>query len=297
MIRRRARGGPSGDVPDRFAEPALKLHGEEGPAPLPPPPAARLAPELLATPRPGEVHVLGPVEVPGLAPRRLRVYLPRAWTPGERRALLLTFDGQNLFDDEPSHAGGWHLHQAVEKLGARGWPAPIVAGIDHGGEERIAELSPFPIGRREGKLDLLLDWVVEGLLPVLASSYRLAPSPAGTVVGGSSMGGLAALYAHFRHPEAFGGALALSPSLWVAEGALFTELAARATPAVSRIYLDCGAREGRGTAQPLVAELADQLARRGYGPDRLLWRCDPRGAHNEASWRRRLPRALRFLFR
>jgi hypothetical protein len=45
----------------------------------------------------------------------------------------------------------------------------------------------------------------------------------------------------------------------------------------------------------MVARMAEQLHRRGYGDDRLLVRQDARGAHSEASWRRRLPTALRFL--
>ena len=31
--------------------------------------------------------------------------------------------------------------------------------------------------------------------------------------------------------------------------------------------------------------------------DRLMWRADPRGTHSEAAWRRRLPAALRFMYR
>ena len=264
---------------------------------LEPPALAALDPGALASLRPGEVHVLGPYAVPDLKPRRVRLYLPRDTTPEEPRHLLLMFDGQNLFDDAPSYAGGWRLNAAVEKLAKARRSAPIVAGIDHGGPARIGELSPFPVRGEPGRLDLLLDWTVGTLLPALAAAYSLHPSLAGTIVGGSSMGGLAALYAHFRHPEAFGGALAMSPALWVSGGALFDDLAARPNPPVSRIYLDCGAREGRGTARPLAAALADQLAGRGYGPDRLLWRCDSRGTHSETSWRRRLPQALRFFYR
>jgi predicted alpha/beta superfamily hydrolase len=172
-----------------------------------------------------------------------------------------------------------------------------VVGIDHGGKERITELSPYPREGKPGKLDLLLDWLTRTLLPALGTALPLHPPPRGVVVGGSSMGGLAALYAHFRHPEVFGGALAMSPSLFLGDRAIFDDLAERPTPPVSRIYLDAGAREGRGILLPLTAALSAHLTRRGYGPDRLLWRPDPRGAHNETSWRRRLPKALRFLYR
>jgi hypothetical protein len=65
---------------------------------------------------------------------------------------------------------------------------------------------------------------------------------------------------------------------------------------VSRIYLDGGAREDKGRLIPLVKGIVQHLAERGYDSDRLMWRADSKGAHSEASWRRRLPRALRFLY-
>jgi hypothetical protein len=73
-------------------------------------------------------------------------------------------------------------------------------------------------------------------------------------------------------------------------------VAAQPAPEVSRIYLDCGVREGRGTAPPQVAAMAAHLASRGYDDDHLRFRADPRGAHSEATWRRRLPRELRFFY-
>jgi hypothetical protein len=48
---------------------------------------------------------------------------------------------------------------------------------------------------------------------------------------------------------------------------------------------------------PVVAAMAAHLAGRDYDDDRLMFRPDAKGAHNEASWRRRLPKALRFLYR
>jgi hypothetical protein len=60
--------------------------------------------------------------------------------------------------------------------------------------------------------------------------------------------------------------------------------------------VDAGARE-RGRMLADATTLAALLARSGLGADRLLWRPDARGVHHERSWRRRLPKALRFLFR
>jgi predicted alpha/beta superfamily hydrolase len=246
---------------------------------------------------PGQIHLLGPLAVPGHTPRLVRVYLPAAFTPEVPRFTLYMFDGQNVFDDAPSFSGGWHLHGAVERMAHRGRQAPVVVAIDHGGSARIDELSPFTMESSAGLLDGLLDWMTESLIPRLAAELPLVGGPVGAVVGGSSMGGLAALHAHFSKPESFGGALVMSPSFWVNGGAIQEWVSRQPTPPVSRIYLDCGVREGRGTVLPTVATMAAHLATRGYDPDHLMFLPDPRGAHSEASWRRRLPRALRFFYR
>lgn len=267
-------------------------------APPGPLPVRQGLPGALARLRAGEVHVLGPFLVPGLLPRHVRVYLPREYTrerPGGTPTLYM-FDGQNMFDDAPSYVGGWHIDAAVEKLARSRRPAPVVVGIDHGGESRLQELSAFAIDGTPGLAHRLLDWMTGDLMPTLTAELGLHPGPRGTLIGGSSLGGLAALWSHFHYPQAFGGAMAMSPALWVAGQAIFADIAALPDPVASRIYLDMGMREAQGRMLPIAAALAAYLAGRGWGPDRLLWRPDARGAHNEASWRRRLPKALRFLY-
>ena len=254
-------------------------------------------PGSLARMRAGEINILGPFEVPGLSPRCIRIYLPRDYTPERTSLALYMFDGQNVFDDAPSFSGGWHLHGAIERLARAGRPTPVAVGIDHGGERRNRELSPFELGDEAGEADLLLAWVTGSLMPALTAELNLLPGPLGAIIGGSSMGGLCALWSHFHYPHAFGGALVMSPSFWVANQAIFADVGKQPTPAPSRIYLDAGAREDRGRLIPVVAAMAALLAGRGYDADSLMWRPDARGSHNESSWRRRLPKALRFLYR
>ena len=253
----------------------------ESAAPAAPPAGARLTP-LVGEWRPGQIHVIGPLDVPGFPARRVRVYLPSTFTPEVPRFALYMFDGQNVFEDETSFSGGWYLHGAVERLahGSRRL-APIVIGVDHGGESRIHELSPFMVADQAGQIDRLLDWLTGSLMPRLAAELPLIGGAVGAVIGGSSMGGLAALYTHFRHPEAFGGALCMSPSFWLGDGEILRWVAAQPNPEVSRV----------------VASMAANLAERGWDADHLMFRPDMRGAHNERSWRRRLPKALRFFYR
>ncbi|HBL29388.1 MAG TPA: alpha/beta hydrolase, partial [Acidobacteria bacterium] len=245
----------------------------------------------------GRVNVLGPFEVPGFKPRHLRIYLPRDYTPERTWQALYLFDGQNVFGDEGAFSGGWYVHEAAEGLARTLRPVPVVIGIDHGAEERIHELNPYVLDGIAGRLPAFAAWITGTLQPALGAELHLADPPAGALIGGSSMGGLAALWTHIHHPEAFRGALAMSPSIWIDHQRLFDDLAEQPMPELSRIYLDAGAKEGRGSFLPLVASLAQELAARGWGRDQLLWRPDARGVHNEAAWRRRLPMALRFLMR
>lgn len=225
------------------------------------------------------------------------MYVPSDHVPNGKRGALYLFDGQNVFDDTHSFAGGWFSHEALDSIGRRGRNIPVIVAINHGGTRRIAELTPWRARRETGPTGELLDWMIGTLIPRVQKLYGLRTGPVGSVIGGSSMGGLAALYAHFRNPETFGGALCMSPSFWVAGGEIFRYVQSKPNPAVSRIYLDCGGREGGGGMLAATRQMAYLFHRRGYGPRQLMWRPDRSAGHNERAWRKRLPKALRFMLK
>lgn len=252
------------------------------------------------TPAHGHFAELGKVNPVGFAPRRVRAYIPAGRVVV--RPLLVMFDGQNLFDDDRSFAGGWHTQQAIEQFArTHRAPAPIIVGLDHGGVARIAELTPFSDGRRGGGLDAIMGTVIDELLPRVRARFPIGLGPASCFVGGASLGGLAALYLHLVRPDVFGGALAMSPSLWFTRVRFAKFVHAQPRPQRSRIYLDIGAREGEGQTLPIVESFAAKLRARGWGEPaargelRVMMRPDARGKHNEKAWRRRFPKALRFL--
>jgi predicted alpha/beta superfamily hydrolase len=241
---------------------------------------------------------LGVFETPLGGGRRVRAYAPHGHVHSRPRPVLWLFDGQNVFEDQGSFAGGWHAHEALDRFATLKRPvAPVIVSIDHGHERRIDELTPWRDGAKGGRAEDFLVWMVEQLMPVVRSSVGLRDEPAANIVGGSSLGGLAAFYAHFRFPHAFGGAMSMSPSFWFARRKIFEFVSRTTEPHTSRVYLDCGAREGRGMMIKVASEMAEHLRGRGWHPERLLWRPDARGTHSERHWRRRLPKALRFLFR
>ena len=124
--------------------------------------------------------------------------------------------------------------------------------------------------------------------------FRTLPEPAQTGIAGSSMGGLISLYAFFSCPETFGFTAVMSPSLWLADEAIFPFV--EAAPYVpGRIYVDIGQLEGaRHVAN--ARRLRDLLERKGYR-DGVDLRCveDESGHHTESAWARRFGAALPFL--
>lgn len=251
--------------------------------------------------RAGKFVDLPPIVMRGLGPRRVRAYLPAQREGDGKRAVVLLFDGQNVFGDVGSFAGGWHAHEAIDQLGRWKPTPPLLVAIDHGNAARIDELTPFSDGRRGGKLDLLTDAIVKQLLPRLHARFDLVYGPGGHYPGGASLGGLAALYMHMRRPDVFGGAIAMSPSLWFTGARVEAFFKGEPNPFRSRVYLDAGALEGDGTIPRLTRQLAAQLRSRGWRAPakktdlRVDLYIDPRGRHNERCWRRHLPRALKFV--
>ncbi|MFA6959004.1 MAG: alpha/beta hydrolase-fold protein [Thermoanaerobaculia bacterium] len=243
---------------------------------------------------PGSIETWGPYDIAGIGSRRVRLYVPRG---DAERSVVVLFDGQNAFGDEDSFAGGWQADRAAERIVTKKRPAPIVVAIDHGGVDRIHELSPFRERGADGRLDALVGFLHDRLARDIGSRFSIPHDPARWVIGGSSMGGLAALYTHFAIPGLFGAALAMSPALWIAKRRIFAWVESRQRPRSSRIYIDCGVGEDRGSLLQLTNSMERLLRRRGYGDDSLRIRRDARGTHSEASWRRRLPGAFRFLLR
>lgn len=203
--------------------------------------------------------------------RRVFLYRPPGYDPAEAYPLVLCFDGQAYTDDTYVP-----LPTVLDNLLAEGAIPPVVAvlpaSLDN--ETRHRELAldePF------------LAFLVEELLPWAQARLSFAGDPARTVVAGSSLGGLTAVFCGVRRPDRFG--LILSQSGAFQLGALPAELAASGRLPL-RFALDVGAYEtvqyGRYPALlHLSVHLRDVLVAKGYpvaflehpgGHDYLWWR-------------------------
>lgn len=244
------------------------------------------------------LHTLPAVGGPGDAVRDILVATPPGYTATTRRyPVIYLQDGQNLFDPATSYAGEWGLLDTLRRRGRR-HPA-ILVGIPNLGHDRLREYSPFddPV-RGVGEGVGYLQWITTVLKPRIDATFRTLPARVHTAVGGSSMGGLFALYALLAGAATFGAAWALSPALWYADGAIFRWLRRQPAPC-GRIHLDIGLLEGDEEVFD-VRRMRDLLLDRGWTQGGTLrYLEDPDGHHDEASWGRRVdaewPRLLAML--
>jgi predicted alpha/beta superfamily hydrolase len=248
-------------------------------------------------PRVVALDVLEGVHSPELGNQRdVLVYLPPSYRRSDRSyPVLYMHDGQNLFDPSTSFAGEWGVGRAMHAAARRGLEA-IVVGVPNMGPERLDEYSPFPdpTAGGGGKGAAYADFLARTLKPIVDQRFRTEPGRDRTVVVGSSMGGLISLVALLRHPQTFGAAGVLSPSLWFAGGAIFSEVE-RSPFVPARIYLDIGVQEGPEHVAN-ARRMRDILLNKGHriGHD-LRWLESRCGRHDERSWGRRFARALPFL--
>ncbi|MEM7625728.1 MAG: alpha/beta hydrolase-fold protein [Planctomycetota bacterium] len=147
-------------------------------------------------------------------PRDLVVYLPPGYDDAAnaqtRYPVLYLNDGQNLFNESTSYAGiEWGVDEALQEMIPAGEVPPmIVVGI-YNTEDRDEEYTPGQ------QVDAYSKLVTTELKPMIDRLYRTQAGREATSIGGSSLGGLAAIVVAQQNPGMFGRVVALSPTLHV----------------------------------------------------------------------------------
>jgi enterochelin esterase-like enzyme len=241
--------------------------------------------------------------------RFLRVWLPPGYDdPGNaarRYPVLYLNDGQNLFESTTAFAGiEWQVDETAERLIREGEVPPMIfVGMDNTDKERIREYMPYRsmhprVLRVRGRY--YPDFLFKEVMPFVESNYRVATGPENTGLGGSSLGGLIALYTVVAFPGEIGRLLLESPSLWASGRQLVRESrSVRIWP--ERTFLavgtnEAGSAERSRTVVDDVRELAAIMRRAVLSERRLRLVIKDGAGHNEAAWAERFPEALQFLF-
>jgi predicted alpha/beta superfamily hydrolase len=245
--------------------------------------------------------------------RTVTVYLPPQYEiETERRyPVLYLQDGQNLFAAARAFGGRhWRVAETATALIEAGRVAPlIVAGVDHTERNRVNEYTPTWDRRRGGgKADDYARLLIETVKALVDTTYRTLPGAQHSGVGGSSLGGLVSLYLALRHPDVFGLAAVLSPSVWWDRRAILREVRKAGAQFATvpgmrpRLWVDMGTRESRGAGSARRVVEDARLLNNGLGKAGWLRATDLHyeeiegGTHSEDAWGDRFGRVLEWLF-
>ena len=237
------------------------------------------------------------VTIPKLSGEKTRkayIYLPASYEkePEKRYPVMYMFDGHNVFFDEDATYGkSWGMNKFMEESKKE----LIIVGVEcnHEGNRRLIEYAPFNYensehGRIKGKGSVYMNWLVNTLKPYIDENYRTLPDRMNTIIAGSSMGGLIALYAVCTYNHVFQRAACLSPSLWVSPGRVLEMVARAHIRRDTTVYMDYGALEifNHAANEEAMISTAHLLLTKRVN---LAMRVVPGGTHSEASWEKQIP--------
>ncbi len=227
--------------------------------------------------------------------RRAYIYLPESYQkePQRRYPVLYMFDGHNVFfDSDATYGKSWGMNQFMRR--SKKQLIIVAVECNHEGNGRLEEYSPVDFeddrfgGKIKGRGRLYMQWLTGVLKPYIDEHYRTLPQREHTLIAGSSMGGLMALYGAVCYNRVFSRAACLSPSLWTDTGKLMELITKSKMGTDTVIYMDYGSREmgnHYGNQLSLLA-VAQTLLLKNIN---LTLRIVPGGDHSEASWEKQIP--------
>ena len=242
--------------------------------------------------------------------RPLHIYLPDDYfESAERYPVMYFFDGHNLFSDEDATYGkSWGMKAFLDGWGKQ----MILVGIEcgHDGYERLSEYLPYPANKDSHFAqftpmgDITMQWILSEVKPLIDHEYRTIPFRECTGIGGSSMGGLMALYAAVHYNRWFSKAACVSSAIGFCMRPLMNDMRKNPMSPDTRVFLSWGTNEAYGIKDPARDDrssktygwnkkAADKIADDGAAAKLF---CQVGGYHCEADWEKQVPVFMDFLW-
>ncbi len=238
------------------------------------------------------------------------------WAPeGGSDHVLIAHDGQNIFDRKTAtFIYTWRLAQtAIRVARDSGKHAPLIIGVfhsstkdnPHGRSKDLCPEDPFREGVKPASSPLLsldqlggndyLEKIFGEITPEIALQTQSNYLPTKTAMIGSSMGGLATLYAAIKHADKFRTALALSPHWPLAENALVDWMIPKIPQNNDfRVWMSRGTK-GLDSSYKPFQDRADQLMLNlNWSANNFKSKVFHRTTHNERSWASYVDEPLKF---
>jgi len=238
------------------------------------------------------------------------------WSPqGGSDRLLIAHDGQNIFDRKTAtFIYTWKMAQTTIRIAKElGLNPPVVIGVFHsssktdpdGRAKDLCPEDPFLAGMQASynskvATDQLrgnnyLSNIFSTIVPKIETQSSSKFSPEDIAMIGSSMGGLATLYAAIKFPDRFKTALALSTH-WPLAGESLVDWMIPRLPKNHgfKVWMSRGTKGLDATYLPFQ-ERADELMKgAGWSSSNFKSKVFHRTTHNERSWASYLDEPIRF---
>ncbi len=240
------------------------------------------------------------------------------WSPeSPSQHLLIAHDGQNVFDRHTSsRRQTWQMAQSAIRVSQElGITPPTIIAVFHSRSAsnpwgRILDLAPqdpFQNGvepsEKNEEISLsdlqgnnYLEQITQSIAPAIAAELNMDLGKAEKAVIGSSMGGLASLYALGKRPDFFDACLSLSPH-WSAGNTPLVDalIDALPMPGNHQIWMSHGTR-GLDRHYGPFQDLADRKMRNAGWRDGVDFttKVYKKSGHNERSWAKYLDQPMKF---
>lgn len=235
--------------------------------------------------------------------------------PGGSDHVLLAHDGQNIFDRRTAtFVYTWRLAQTALRVAQEsGKPAPLVIGVFHSSTKadpfgRAKDLSPedpfregvkplvtpsIPLETLRG--NVYLENIFTSIMPTIVQATSTDYSPQRTAMIGSSMGGLATLYAAIKHGDKFTSALALSTHWPIGGDPLVDWMLPRISrDQISKVWMSRGTKGLDSSYLPYQDRADRTMSKLGWDSRNFQSKVFHRTTHNERSWASYVDEPLRF---
>lgn len=262
--------------------------------------------------------------------RIVRVLLPEDYDPnGEKYEVIYMLDGQNLFDRKTAqYHMEWCMDEIVkDKMQTEGIRPRIIVGLDCG-DDRIPEYLPLIVSNEElqkqkckesyekrqanfkedfdlfkAKGDITFDYLINDVMPFVEENYNVRTDREGRTFGGSSMGGLMAVYAYEHYYDIFKNYIAFSIAFPILKNItgkdeIFKDFCSKfEVHKENRIAICVGGKEFEAEFTPYYNEFTKLLRELGLDDTNLFTVFDPKAFHNEYQWCKAMQLAYVWFFK
>ena len=236
--------------------------------------------------------------------RDIRIYLPPSYYDNHNKfyPVLYVHDGQNVFEAGESYSGeSWNLHHTAEYLIRENMIEEIIiVAVDNMGQQRLSEYAHqdghFKGEEVKAKGLAYENFLIEELMPVIESEFRVKSGAKNTALMGSSMGGLVTFNIGMRRTDLFANLAVMSPSLWWGKSSALEKINDYDYSNLNhKIWLDTGDAEGKlmSFSENEFAELKKLKKNNNLN---LIYYLVPEGVHSESAWAARVHCPLLYFF-